>query len=118
MVLNPSFENYSSCPYGISDFNLCVDWSVPFINVTTDTCSTSDLYNSCAVEVPANIMGNEPARTGDGYAGIIAYESFSLIGCLSLFGSGWSRVWEKGRDEPANRTGVPLILAEGLELVK
>lgn len=91
LILNPSFENTSSCPFGISDFDLCVNWSSPFINLLTDTCSTSDLYNVCASEVPASIMGNEPARTGNGYAGIIAYEGFPNIlqPCGSLFGSGW-----------------------------
>ena len=77
LVLNPSFENYSACPIGPSEFSNCVNWSMPFLNLVSDTCSTSDLYNSCSpfgclgVGVPCNVMGNEPAHTGNGYAGII-----------------------------------------------
>lgn len=95
LVLNPSFETYSACPLGPSEFANSVNWSEPFVNAVTDTCSTSDLYNACnllgclGTSVPCNILGNEPARTGSGYAGIITYEAFSFIGCLALFGSGW-----------------------------
>lgn len=92
LVLNPSFETISSCPQGPSQFSFAVNWSEPFIISTTDTCSTTDLYNSCSfigMGVPNNILGNEPARTGNGYAGIITYEGFGLIGCGSLFGTGW-----------------------------
>lgn len=92
LVLNPSFETISSCPQGPSQFSFATNWSEPFVVSLTDTCSTSDLYNSCSflgAGVPNNILGNEPARTGTGYAGIIVHEGFSLIGCASLFGTGW-----------------------------
>jgi len=95
LVLNPSFENFTVCPMGPSEFLNTIDWTIPFNNIIGDTCSTSDLYNTCSplgcfgVGVPCNILGDQPAHTGDGYAGIILYEGFSLIGCNVLFGSGW-----------------------------
>lgn len=95
LVINPSFENYSSCPNGPSEFESANNWTHPFNNVIGDTCSTSDLYNSCSflgqfgVGVPDNIMGSEPAHTGNGYAGIILYEGFALTGCTPIFGSNW-----------------------------
>jgi hypothetical protein len=95
LVLNPSFENFSSCPFGPSEFDNATSWQSPFINLIGDTCSTSDLYNTCSpfgafgVGVPANILGNQAARTGSGYAGIIVTERFALLGCNSFFGSGW-----------------------------
>jgi hypothetical protein len=95
LVRNPSFENYSSCPLGPSELENANYWHHPFNNVVGDTCSTSDLYNVCSpfgsfgVGVPASIMGNEPAYTGNGYAGIILYEGFALTGCTPIFGSSW-----------------------------
>ena len=95
LVINPSFENYSSCPLGPSEFENANNWTHPFINVIGDTCSTSDLYSTCSpfgalgVGVPDNIMGSEAAHTGNSYAGFIAYEGFTAFGCTSLFGSNW-----------------------------
>lgn len=95
LLLNPSFENFSACPLGPSEFDNATNWQTPFLNIIGDTCSTSDLYNSCnplgafGVDVPNNIMGNQAPITGNGYAGIIATERFALLGCNSFFGSGW-----------------------------
>ncbi len=95
LVLNPSFESFSSCPIGPSEFSNATNWDDPLINVVTDTCSTSDLFNTCSplgsfgVGVPGNILGNEAARTGNGYAGIIMNERVALFGCTSFFGSNW-----------------------------
>lgn len=95
LVINPSFETISSCPIGPSELDKAVPWRDAHQNLVGDTCSTADLFNSCSplgalgVGVPANILGNQAARTGNGYAGIIVYEGFALIGCQSLFGSGW-----------------------------
>lgn len=95
LVLNPSFETISSCPLGPSELDNAANWSNPFQNLIGDTCSTSDLYNACnplgafGTDVPANILGNEPARTGDGYAGIILSERISIFGCTSFGGSNW-----------------------------
>ena len=95
LVVNPSFETVTSCPLGTSELDKAAPWRDPFLNLVGDTCSTSDLYNACSpfgafgVGVPNNILGSQPARTGDGYAGIIVYEGFALLGCQTLFGSGW-----------------------------
>ena len=106
LVLNPSFENYSSCPMGPSELENANNWHHPFNNVVGDTCSTSDLYNVCSpfgsfgVGVPESIMGNEPAHTGNGYAGIILYEGFALTGCTPIFGSNWREYVEGELSSP------------------
>jgi gliding motility-associated-like protein len=95
LVINPSFETITACPAGPGELDKAAPWRDPYLNLVGDTCSSSDLYNVCSplggfgVGVPANILGNEPANTGSGYAGIILYEGFALTGCQSLFGSGW-----------------------------
>ncbi|MCC7331526.1 MAG: hypothetical protein IT232_02860, partial [Flavobacteriales bacterium] len=102
LVMNPSFETYSSCPVGPSELNKAANWVDPYISIVGDTCSTSDLYNACntlgsmGVDVPANILGTEPARTGNGYAGIIIYEGMALMpnDCNSAGGSGWREYLE------------------------
>lgn len=106
LVINPGFETITSCPMGPSELDKATPWRDPFVNLVGDTCSTSDLFNACnalgalGVGVPANILGNEAAHTGSGYAGIIVYESFSLLGCESLFGSGWREYVEGTLTEP------------------
>lgn len=106
LVINPSFETISSCPIGPSELDKAVPWRNPYTNVVGDTCSTSDLFNACSplgafgVGVPANILGNEPAHTGVGYAGIIVYEGFALFGCLNFFGSGWREYLEGTLTQP------------------
>lgn len=106
LVINPSFETFSSCPNGPSELDKATPWRDPYLNLVGDTCSTSDLFNSCSpfgalgVGVPANILGNQAARTGVGYAGIIVYEGFALIGCQSLFGSGWREYLQGTLTEP------------------
>jgi len=95
LVVNPSFEDLVSCPLGPSELDKAAPWRDPFQNLVGDTCSTSDVYNACSpfgalgVGVPNNILGVQDARTGDGYAGIIVYEGFVLLGCEPFFGSGW-----------------------------
>src|SRR6185503_11847750 len=74
LVPNNSFESYVSCPTGFSQFFQTVAW-------TTPTAGTSDLYNACAptgfpsVSVPYNTFGQQAARTGVGYAGVIVYSA-------------------------------------------
>lgn len=106
LVMNPSFESFSSCPLGPSEFENATNWQNPFQNFLGDTCSTSDLYASCSpfgafgVGVPDNIMGSQPAHTGEAYAGIIVYEGFALTGCTSLFGSSWREYVEGQLSSP------------------
>jgi len=95
LVINPSFELNSGCPMGPSELSKANNWSDPFVNLVGDTCSTSDYYHSCSplgamgVGVPANILGNEPARTGSAYAGIITYSGMALTGCTPMMSDGW-----------------------------
>lgn len=106
LVVNPSFEDITGCPLGPGELQRAAPWRDPFQNLVGDTCSTSDLFNTCSpfgalgVGVPANILGNESARTGVGYAGIIVYEGFALIGCQTLFGSGWREYLHGELTEP------------------
>jgi hypothetical protein len=108
LIINPSFETYSPCPVGPSELPNASNWRDPFMNIIGDTCSTSDLYNSCnalgafGVGVPNNIMGSQPARTGNGYGGIIVYEGISLApgDCGSLGGSGWREYLEGELSSP------------------
>lgn len=111
LVLNPSFESFSACPLGTSEFSNATDWDNPFVNSIADTCSTSDLFNSCnflgafGVGVPANLLGNEPARTGNGYAGIILSEQISLFNCVTFGGSNW-------REYVQGRLSTPLLAGQ------
>ncbi len=79
LVPNPSFEDYNECPQKLSEilysnnysnFKTVKAWSNPV------KLSTPDYYNACAttnVSIPSNNNGYQPARTGNGYVGIIAY---------------------------------------------
>ena len=94
LVLNPSFENISSCPQGPSELIKAVNWDD--VNNGADSCSSPDLYASCntlpfpipgmdpPVGVPANLLGNQDAHTGNNYAGIITKESMALMGCQGI----------------------------------
>jgi gliding motility-associated-like protein len=67
LVPNWSFEDTISCPQiqGTSFFSYTPPWFSP-------TENTPDIYNSCSVTsgVPHNGGGYQPAKTGNGYAGI------------------------------------------------
>ena len=85
LVTNPSFENTSSCPTGISEFNLCSNWLSP--NIGADSCSSPDLYAACSsaiggVNVPNCLLGYHQARTGNHFGGIILGDGFP--GCTVL----------------------------------
>lgn len=111
LVMNPSFENNSGCPMGPSELSRANNWTDPFVISGNDTCSTSDYFHACnplgqfGVGVPGNIMGNEPAHTGSGYAGIVIYEGLALTGCNSFSGSGW-------REYVQGQLASPLIAGE------
>lgn len=105
LVLNPSFENYTSCPAGPTEFTKCVDWDDT--NSGADSCSSPDLFNTCCtspiplfpppVGVPLNLLGSQNARTGNGYAGIILREAFALMGCNIIPGTPAYREYLQGR---------------------
>ncbi len=70
-VKNPSFEEMNKFPEKLSSIEDCTDWSNP-------TGGTPDYFtfysNKFSSSVPINATGNQYARTGKCYAGIIAYK--------------------------------------------
>jgi gliding motility-associated-like protein len=94
LVINPSFEDISSCPQGPSQLGLANNWDD--CNNNADTCSSPDLYGECnalpfpipgmdpPVGVPANLLGNQEARTGQNYAGIITKEAMAMMDCNAI----------------------------------
>ena len=74
LVINPSFESYSSCPTTYGQASLATPWTAP-------TTGTSDYLNACApatfpsVNVPYTELGYRPARTGVGMGGFIPYSA-------------------------------------------
>lgn len=70
-VPNGSFEIYTKCPQGPSSYKQLgiAKWYPP-------TGSTPDYFNTCSKKmgVPLNKEGEQAARTGNGYVGIIAYD--------------------------------------------
>ena len=69
LVPNYSFETISTCPLLFGEYGpmLAPPWVGP-------TFGTPDIFNACAMtgvmDVPTNIFGDQPAKTGEGYAGI------------------------------------------------
>lgn len=74
LVVNSSFENYTSCPQFRNDGVLPTSWTQP-------TQGTADYFNACyqstqtGPDVPANFMGNQNARTGSAYVGLLTTTS-------------------------------------------
>lgn len=88
LIPNPSFEDTSACPTGFSQVcitgaygddqvrNCCPPWM-------RTTCASPDYYNQCNtnshvfynVGVPNNSLGFQVARTGQGYMGVITFDS-------------------------------------------
>ena len=69
LVLNPSFEDYSTCPSNIDQVAHADLWSR-----TTD--GTSDYFNACAtvaVGVPYSSFGYSEAYDGQGYMGLVTF---------------------------------------------
>ncbi len=74
LVPNPSFEEYDTCPTGVSStgdyqINHCTNWYTP-------STGTSDYFNSCSpisggANVPNNGFGYQNAFDGQGYVGVI-----------------------------------------------
>ncbi len=72
LVNNPSLEDYSSCPNDLSQVDTALLWSNAVM-----WGGSSDYFNNCMLQVPINafiieIINKHSARTGDGFAGIIA----------------------------------------------
>jgi hypothetical protein len=68
LVPNPSFETFSTCPQGFSQFNGYIS------NWVNPSNASPDYYNICAcpnpVCTPGNTTGYQAARSGNAYAGI------------------------------------------------
>ena len=71
MVLNPSFEEYKTCPQTYTSMNkthiLIPYWTYP-------TYTTPDYFNRCSkgdVKVPNNFAGYSEPKSGNGYLGAI-----------------------------------------------
>lgn len=78
LVPNPSFEEYTHCPTGLSNICEAIGWFQPNI-VWGSVCNSgsSDYHNSCTniphQTVPYNWAGYQYPRTGNGYAGIAIF---------------------------------------------
>lgn len=73
LVVNPSFEVQSSCPYGMSMLNRATPW--------LPGRSTPDYLHTCpgtaCCDLPSNYFGFEYAATGNGCGGGLFYGSFA-----------------------------------------
>ena len=71
LVPNGSFEEYIACPPNFSFLDYAVGWRTEFLS--------PDLYHAChtgtAAGVPHNTCGYQYPATGQGYAGLITYDS-------------------------------------------
>lgn len=79
-ITNPSFEDHTSCPLGLT--SVTDHWIDSCIGWTTPTYATSDYFNSCntngSVGVPNNYPATyQPSFHGKGYCGFLAYSSWS-----------------------------------------
>src|SRR4051812_43656962 len=72
LVPNSSFEDTVACPNSISQIDRATGWS--------SYRQSPDYFNSCAyitypnASEPSNIWGYQYSRTGNAYAGFIAYQ--------------------------------------------
>lgn len=79
LVPNPSFEDFITCPNSSSQMFYAVPWVQP-----SGHQGTSDYFNECCVSpiplqnppvgVPANLLGNQAARTGAAYGGFFSID--------------------------------------------
>ena len=65
LILNPSFEEYWSCPNGSFDIYKVKNWF--------NAGGTPDCFNACSSTVPSNGVGFQQAAIGNAYAGIVCY---------------------------------------------
>jgi hypothetical protein len=69
LVNNPSFEEYTTCPNDISQFDRVVGWQT--------IANSPDYFNTCAddtVSVPYNAVGYQWPSDGEAYAGVVNAE--------------------------------------------
>ncbi len=73
LVSNPDFEQQNKCPKGFDLIKYASGWDNP-------NNGTADYFHRCSkkvVGVPQNNKGKQEAQSGDGYAGIIAFQDDS-----------------------------------------
>ncbi len=88
---NPSFELYNKCPNVISGIEYSPNYSTfTYVKdwVSPAKTGSPDYFNGCApsssyVTVPSNAFGTQTARTGNAYAGIIAWDGRNINGNLT-----------------------------------
>ncbi len=76
LIPNPSFEDHTGCPNTWSQITSAISW-------LSANNATPDYFNSCSAtgpfRTPVNIMGNQTARTGVAYSGLIlSYDFYNL----------------------------------------
>ena len=84
LVLNYSFEQYSTCPQGMSFLSpSCIYWYTPISKMINQPPSpfsdynggSSDYFNKCSQNtnssVPLNFVGNQFAKSGVAFSGIL-----------------------------------------------
>ena len=68
LVINPSFEDFKSCP------NLKGEFQENVKNWSTSHFGSTDYFNNCSQNLgEENYVGYQKARTGDAYVGVYAY---------------------------------------------
>ncbi|MCL6265108.1 OmpA family protein [Flagellimonas myxillae] len=70
LVMNPSFENYKTCPVNITGFDAVLE------DVSLPSSSSGDYFNTCGSAdfgVPTNFKGMQKAIDGSGYVGLYFY---------------------------------------------
>ena len=72
LVINPSFEQYDTCPYSLDQVHFATPWNGFF---------TPDYFNACGGSVPYAVAGYQQAHTGNGYVGLAAYAYYYNGSC-------------------------------------
>lgn len=70
LVLNPSFEEYSTCPESPGQADYALGWQK--FRLTPDYFNVCNANDYC--DVPSNAFGYQLPHTGDSYAGLLTYD--------------------------------------------
>ena len=75
LLVNPSFEYYTSCPQNMAELEKAYPWATPLTYVIGAGFGSSDYFNFCwNTDNDVNIlMQKQPPRTGNGYAHFIVF---------------------------------------------
>jgi len=81
-VLNPSFEQYSQCPYDLDQIKFATFWS-PTDTIAFDPVCSPEYCNTCCTNliagVPTNVRFYQYPRTGNGMAQVVMLFDSSYI---------------------------------------